>query len=290
MKALIALFLLYIPFSVTYAQEHGDSLFVVKKDGNWEIKYTVKAGETQRMLAKRFYITEGQLERANDESTMQKLNEGSTLYIPVTKDNFYVIKPPKLSSKNIVEMYYHVVPKDEIAILANYSGVTKNEMREWNALKGNTLTPGMALFIGWIKMVVKDSTDPVAMATYPVPSHPYIVDTTGNEPVPGGLDTVYNRQTNNGLNVLTEKGTAVFFDKPGRSTMYYAFHNEAARGSILKVFNPGSGKTTYVKVLGPLPDTRLYANCIVGISSTAKEALGVVNDAKVWCELSYAAD
>jgi hypothetical protein len=58
---------------------------------------------------------------------------------------------------------------------------------------------------------------------------------------------------------------------------------------VVKVFNPGSGKTIYVKVLGPLPDTKLYANSIIGISSGAKEALGVT-DNRTWCELSYAAN
>lgn len=288
MRKLLLLITLFTPVSSLFAQE-TDSLFAVKKDGTWEIKYTAKARENAKMLAKRFYIPEGQMELANNEETMRKLNEGNTVYIPVTKDNFFNVKPAPLKMKNVRELYYTVGNKDDISIISNYSGVTKVEMRSWNELKGNTMKPGTVLFVGWVKMMAKDTTDPVSIAAYPAPKKKIVIDTSGKLPVPGGLDTVYNRQTNNGLNVLTEKGTAVFFEKPGKSTIYYAFHNEAARGTVIKVYNPGSGKTIYVKVLGSLPDTKLYANCIIGISNGAKEALGIT-DNKIWCELSYAAN
>lgn len=290
MMRYILLLIALLPGLSLFAQEE-DSLYVVKKDGNWEIKYTVKEHETARMLAKRFHVPEGQLEYSNDEGTMKKLVEGANVYIPVLKENFYVIKPRGFAAKNIIPLYYKANGRDEIAVLATYSGVTKVEFRDWNTLKGNTLKSGQILFIGWIKMIVKDTADAASLLAYPMPKKPVVADTVAiNAPVPGGLDTIYNRQTNNGLNVLTEKGTAVFFDKPGKNNMNYAFHNEAARGSIIKVYNPGSGKFTYVKVLGPLPDTKLYAGSIIGISNGAKDALGIVNDTKAWCELSYAAD
>jgi LysM repeat protein len=280
--------LLLMPFGFVFGQE-SDSLFAVKRDASWEIRYTAKARENTRMLAKRFYIQEGQMEYSNSESTMRKLEEGATVYIPVVKENYMTVKPPPLSMKNVHELYYHVAPKDEIGIIANYVGITKVELRTWNNLRGNSLKVGQVLFIGWVKMMDKDTTNPITMTAYPIAKKKIVVDTSAREPVPGGLDTVYNAQTNNGLNVLTEKGTAVFFEKPGKSVIYYAFHNEVARGAIIKVFNPGTGKTIYAKVLGPLPDTKLYANSIIGISNGAKEALGIA-DNRAWCELSYAAD
>jgi LysM repeat protein len=288
MLRILVTILLTLPFSGALCQV-DDSLFAVKKESAWEIKYTVKARENARMLAKRFFIQEGILEFANDEGTMKKLSEGAIVYIPVTKENFLTVKPPPLKMRYIHPLYYRVRSKDDISAISNYSGVTKAEMRTWNELKGNTLVPGQVLFVGWVKMMVKDSSDPVTLTAFPAPKKVVVIDTSGKVPVPGGLDSVFNVQTNGGLNVLTEKGTAVFFEKPGKNAMYYAFHNEAARGSIIKVFNPGSGKTTYVKVLGPLPDTKLYANAVIGICDGAKEALGIT-DSKAWCELSYAAD
>lgn len=280
--------LLFIPRFNAFAQEE-DSLFAVKKGAKWAIKYTVKPRENARMLAKRFFISEGVLTYANDEQTMRTLSAGDVIFIPVTKENYLVSKPSMYTS-DFHNLYYHVAAKDEIGILSTYAGIMKSDMRTWNNLKGNTLTIDQVLFIGWVKMMDKDTANPESLTAYPEPKKKVVVvvDTT-KVPVPGGLDTVYNRQTNNGLNVLTEKGTAVFFEKTGKNNIYYAFHNETPRGSIIKVSNPGSGKTIYVKVIGPIPDTKLFANCIIGICNAAKDALGIT-DSKAWCELSYAAN
>ena len=169
-----------------------------------------------------------------------------------------------------------------------YAGVTKDEMRLWNNLKGNTLMPEETLFVGWVKVMALDTLNPLTELAYPSTKRVVKADTIRMH-TPGGLDTLYDIQTNHGLNVLTEKGTAVFFEKTGKSNVYQAFHNTSKRGTIIKVLNPGNGKSVYVKVLGPIPGTKQYANCIIGISDAAKEALGVT-DSKAWCELSYSAN
>jgi LysM repeat protein len=262
-----------------------DSLFAVRKGSIWAIKYTVKPRENIHMLAQRFFLTDEALEFANEFDNIKKLAPGTVINIPVTKENYFINKQ-SIDNSNLRELYYHVGPKDDIGIISTYAGVTKNEMRKWNNLKGNTLTIGQVLFVGWVKIVVPDSMYPASFLAYPSVKRMPVGDTL-KAIVPGKLDSVYDRQTNNGLNVLTEKGTAVFFEKPGKNNIYIAFHNASPRGAIIKVYNPGNGKTIYVKVLGPLPDTKQYANSIIGICSAAKEALGVT-DNKAWCELSYA--
>lgn len=234
------------------------------------------------MVATRFYISDGMLENANDAGTIKKFQPGTEITIPVTAENYYVTKQPFGDMK---ELYYHVTQKDDIGLLATYAGVTKSQMRTWNGLHGNTIVPDQVLFIGWVKMIPRDTASPVSMLAYPSFKKKATND-TARQVVLGGLDSVYNRQTNSGTNVLTEKGTVVFFDKTGKNDVYYAFHNATQRGSIVKVYNPSSGKTVYVKVLGPIPQTKAYFNAIIGICSAAKEALGVT-DNKAWCELSY---
>jgi LysM repeat protein len=263
-----------------------DSLFAIRKDGNLVISYEFKQGESVRMLALRFTVSEGAILNANDPADIKKLAPGATLYIPVSpENNYYSLKQPLT---NMGELYYHVAQKDDIGLVSTYMGdprVTKSQIRNWNNLKGNTLFPGQVLFVGWVKMIPRDTTNPAYSLAYPSRKKRVSVDTL-KPVVPGGLDTVYARQTNNGMNVLTEKGTAVFFEKTSRSNVCIAFHNTARRGTIIKVYNPGNGKVVYARVLGPIPNTKQYANSIIGISEQAKEALGVT-DSKTWCELSY---
>lgn len=278
-----SLFIAFLLMCCGAAQaQSNDSLFAVHKGPSWSIRYTVKPGESIKMLAFRFFITDGQLVAANDEETIKKFAPGSMITIPVPPENFTVNKE---TFGHQHDLYYRVGQKDDIGLISTYSGVSKSQIRTWNNLHGNTVHPDDVLFVGWVKMVIKDTSNPATDLAYPIFRKKATAD-TGKIKVPGALDSVYNVQTNNGSNVLTEKGTAVFFEKAGKNNVYYAFHNATQRGAIIKVVNPGTGKTIYVKVLGPIPDTKLYANAIIGICSAAKEALGVT-DTKTWCELSY---
>jgi LysM repeat protein len=102
-------------------------------------------------------------------------------------------------------------------------------------------------------------------------------------------EMTYMKQTQNETKLQTEKGPAVFFDMTSGKTgsVFLGFHNNVARGTIIKVYNPGTGKAVFVKILGPLPETKQYYNSIMGISSDAKEALGIKEN-RLWCDLSFA--
>ncbi len=277
------LFLLLSACAVfTAMAQTNDSLFATHKGPSLTIKYTVKAGETLHMLAYRFNVSDGVIENANEPDILKKFVAGAVVNIPITKENYYSTKQ---TFSNVQELYYRVVLKDDISLISTYAGVTKSQMRLWNNLHGNTLGESQVLFIGWVKMITLDTSNPATQAAYPVYKKRIVRDSVKAR-IPGNLDTAYNRQTNNGANVLTEKGSAVFFDKPGKNSTYYAFHNTSPRGSVIKVYNPSTGKTIYVKVLGTIPDTKLYSGSIIGICNFAKEALGVT-DNKAWCELSY---
>lgn len=102
------------------------------------------------------------------------------------------------------------------------------------------------------------------------------------------VEILYDSQTMNGVNAVSEKGPAAFFKSNNANpSFYYAFHNTAAKGSIIKVKNLNNGKVVFVKVLGHIPATGQYYNCIIGISGKARAALGATGE-KMWCELSYA--
>jgi LysM repeat protein len=260
----------------------NDSLFVVRKGGNWAIKYVVKSGETAHMLATRFYISDGVLDAANDVQTMKQFSTGSVIIIPVTTENYYSVKQ---SFPNRQELYYHVGTRDDIGLISTYAGVTKAQMISWNNLHGNSIWQDEVLFVGWVKIMAFDTASPLSMQAYPLYKR-RTAAVNVKQTFPGGLDSVFNRQTNNGVNVINEKGTAVFYEKTSKKHEYLAFHNATPPGSVIKVMNPGNGKFIYVRVIGAIPATRQYANCVIGISSEAKEALGVT-DNKTWCELSY---
>lgn len=104
----------------------------------------------------------------------------------------------------------------------------------------------------------------------------------------GGFEYIFMQQTNNGRDVTTEKGPGTWFRSNAivGSGKYYALHNTAPRGTILKVTNPLTGKAIYAKVLDAIPQLKANANLIIKLSDAAQDALGI-REGRFYCELSY---
>jgi len=100
------------------------------------------------------------------------------------------------------------------------------------------------------------------------------------------FESLYVQQTGNGKNATTEKGPGGWFKSNAAAGKYYALHNTAQRGTIIKVTNPLNGKYIYAKVLETIPQIKQNAGLIIKLSDSALEALGT-NDPKFYCELSY---
>jgi LysM repeat protein len=99
------------------------------------------------------------------------------------------------------------------------------------------------------------------------------------------FESIYEQQTA-GKKVATEKGPGSWFKSNAGAGKYYALHNTASRGTIIKVTNPLNGKSIYAKVLEAIPQMKQNAGLIIKLSDSAIEALGT-NEAKFYCELSY---
>jgi hypothetical protein len=99
----------------------------------------------------------------------------------------------------------------------------------------------------------------------------------------------YLQQTDSDSKVDSEKGAAVFFDAkvPAAKNVYYAFHNNTPRGTIIKVYFTNAQKFILVKVIGPIPDSKQYYGSIIAIGGFNKEQIKVQED-KTWCEIRFA--
>jgi len=104
-------------------------------------------------------------------------------------------------------------------------------------------------------------------------------------PATGSFEQIYLQQTA-GRKVTTEKGPGAWFKSNATAGKYYALHNTASRGTIVKVTNPLNGRSIYAKVLEAIPQMKQNEGLIIKLSDSAINALGT-NEAKFYCELSY---
>jgi LysM repeat protein len=299
-KFLLAALLAF--FSIAAHAQSEDSLFVTVRGEGWMIPHRIVAGETVFMLARRYHVPPAILAGANGLNYQSSLAENTIIYIPLDAYNQVKDKPAQMA--DVRPVYYKAKGNDDLYRISKNSNVQQHTMQQWNNLAGTAVETGQRLFVGWILYDATQASFPARPQAGAAPAPPPVMNGTqqqANETdaatpvadtskhVPASdLEATYMTQTNNEVNVTIEKGPAVFFDMPGGhgGNTFYAFHNITPRGTIIKVFNPGNGKTVYVKVIGPIPAAKLYSNSIIGISGTAKAALGV-EDSKTWCELSF---
>lgn len=133
-------------------------------------------------------------------------------------------------------------------------------------------------------------TKPAPVVTETKPVEPPVTSSVGRVPVvpDGGFEQIYDDQTNGGRDVTKEKGPGTWFRSNAivGSGKYYALHNTAPRGTIVKVTNPLTGKSIYAKVLDAIPQLKANANLIIKLSDAAQGALGIT-EPRFYCELTY---
>jgi hypothetical protein len=236
-------------------------------------------------------------------SIQQELSPGKKIFIPVGAYNFVGSKP--LWSSEVRPLYFRVGPGHSLSRIASNSGVKPKAIQQWNSI--NDIKDGQVVLVGWIRYdasepnIVSPSQKSKIQVTQS-PSKPSQRDSLhpGGSimPLPIASDTIaamtegermYNEQTMDGSKFSEEKGTAAFFKRAGISSngIYFAFHDLAKRGTIIKVHNPGTGKTVYAKVIGTVPTTASFHNAVIGLSDDARSELEVF-DEKAWVQVSYA--
>ena len=111
-------YFIFIICSVVGFQSIGqvtDSLIASRKGAGLVITYRLKAGESVAMIANRFYATQEKIEALSMVDGRKKLPVGTTLYIPVTPENFTASKE-KGGIENQQEIYFRVGEKDDLCL------------------------------------------------------------------------------------------------------------------------------------------------------------------------------
>ena len=308
--------ILFFLYSISLFAKQSDSLFLVLKDEKYVIAHKVKQGENLFLVAKKYHVPPAVLSDVNQLNYQAELKKDNIIHIPLDVYNHVQNTPANMNE--VRPLYYKVKSTDNLPTISRITGVKQSMIQEWNNLPDNYIESGQVLMLGWIaydKSQVSDNEQKTnAKAVASIPNN----QKRKKNELPDGIRAMMTEeeivaaeaqaqkeihfsdsitkehelflsQSNHGMYTTDDKGTAVFFDMPGKvkSKSFYAFHNAAKRGTIMRIYNPGTNKTIYAKVLGPIPDNKKYYNAIVGISGGAKKELGVNAD-KMWCELSYA--
>jgi peptidoglycan endopeptidase LytF len=90
-----------------------------------------------------------------------------------------------------------------------------------------------------------------------------------------------------GLNERDEKGTAVWItDQDMDASKMYVLHRTAPIGTVMKITNPMSNRTTFAKVVGKFTENESTKDVIVVMTKAVADSLGAL-DKRFFCNISY---
>lgn len=263
--------------------------------------HKVQLGDDLSLLAKKYMVPMMKLAEFNQISLQEGLRKGSYFKIPVMPNN-YRKKETKKNNKPII---YIIQQGDNLKSVSRMFQVAQSNIQVWNNMADNSVSPGQQLLVGWVAYNsqvkafvsatppddVTDST-PVKMQDMGNSLPKVAIDSIAQPVIDRALEStefeqMFDRQTE-GRSLTEASGAAVFYPLKMRvkKGIYYAFHNTAPKGTILKIHNPASGKTIYAKVLGAIPDLGEYQHAEVTISNNAIGELDAT-DRRMFCKLYY---
>lgn len=290
----------------SFCQAQSDSFFVACDNNVWIINYAKPKEETLFQVAKKFHVPPAILADFNHVSLQAIAAEVKSLKIPIAAYNY--AKQPSAETKTL---YFRALKSNPIISITNCTTVSLSSIEAWNDnMKSSEFKKGQAIIVGWL--LYEPTPQPLKKDTIAKKqfvdnnktnaSNPNKLPTKTTVTIISKIDSVATKDTVKGREAeiaflnqaklvdsfATEKGTVSFFKRAGKTekNLYFAFHNSAKIGSIIKLTNLGNDKIIYAKVIGKLPKTANFYNSIIGISSDAKLFLDV-RDEKAWCEIEF---
>lgn len=280
-----------------------DTLWVKKADGKAFVIHKVKSGEDIFLLSKKYKVPPASLADANNLSYQSGLASGITVWIPVDNYNFIRVESV-IKSRPI---YYKVGRNEALKDVTRMINVAQSTLQMWNHMSQQDISPGQILQIGWIAF--DDTQVPFGAKSNPADAKtsqnaaPAIANQQNNIPpkiplkdsaktandtiVVSPYEQVYEDQIMGHAN-NEESGAAVFYPLKMKmaESVYYAFHNTAPKGTIIKITNPSNDKFIYAKVIGTIPKLADYNNCIIALSTNAAKGL-MAKEKRMFCKIEY---
>ncbi|MBC8172825.1 MAG: LysM peptidoglycan-binding domain-containing protein [Chitinophagales bacterium] len=232
--------------------------------------HTVAKGETMYSISKRYNVPITDLTHLNPEVKNYEIKEGQQVRIPVSEKTNPVIVTTKKDDSVIEavkgERVKEVKEEKEIGLeRAEDPVIESTTPKEETKIKEETeMTP---------------ADREISSSTLPV--------TDKNKPF---SETFTEYAYTDGLISAEEKGVATWIegsnDMSTVNDRFYALHNSAPIGSVIKIRNLMNNRVIYAKVIGNLSSTEINEKVMVKLSAGAAQKLNVL-DTRFVVEATY---
>jgi len=262
-----------------------DSIGVKYENGKKIIIHQLEAKETYFGLSRHYGVPVKQIIAANGNKS---LKVGDTVHIPMDtgrtiadanvpanagqQQSQQPSPPPALNQDEYTS--YKVGKGETLFTISKRFIISVESIRRANGLTGDSLKIGQIL-----KIPNKELPPPP-----PKLNEIIVTDTVSGDSTEENMEIPANRY---GIREMTEKGIGVWIDdlsQEGGSML--ALHKTAPIGTVIKITNPMTNRTTFAKVVGKFADSAETQNAIIVISKSAASLIGVL-DRRFQVEIAY---
>jgi peptidoglycan endopeptidase LytF len=296
-----------IPFSVsTGNSSNSKATSMTAEEGISSgsiVEHSVAKKENLNMLAEKYGTTVNEIKRINNLRSIN-LQIGQILKIPNSNapeevSDVATTQPERPSPSVITAPVQKAVPERKPVVntdsrsankedfiehtvagnetmysIATRYKMTMDQLKAKNNLTDNSLTVGQ-------KLLIKGQY-PVKPAFLP-PASAQAIDSANSIKDP----SLRYPPSRYGLNQVDEKGTATWIvDQDLDPTKMLVLHRSAPIGTVIKITNPMSNRTTFAKVVGKFTENESTKDIIIVMTKAVADAIGAL-DKRFYCILTY---
>ena len=197
--------------------------------------------------------------------------------------------PQPAPVNNTPPMQYKVSQGETLYAISKRFNMTVDDLQKLNNLSSNNIQPGQTLMV----RSGAAETHPQAVVTAPVVVQQTQMpvakrDSTAVAPVRDSSNTEKHiGSTRFGLYEKNEKGVATWIDDTSLDpNKKLVLHRTAPIGTVIKITNPMTNRTTFAKVVGRFTDTEATKDVIVVMTKNVADSLGAL-DKRFHVSISY---
>ncbi|MDB5002699.1 MAG: LysM protein [Mucilaginibacter sp.] len=272
-----------------------DSVGIENLDGKKVILHKLDPKDNYYSIGRRYNVKPGDIIKFNNNAP---LKIGNIIKVPTDRSFVEASKPAVVQQKTVVTppVVTQQSPEQQPAAPANTSGSTQQykvsagetlysiakrfnstveDITKLNGLTSTTVTPGQVI-------QVKSGTADVPAVVRPVAKRDSTTYMTSQDSADSKLNA--NRY---GLFEKSEKGVATWIDDASLDpNKKLVLHRTAPIGTVIKITNPMTSKTTFAKVVGRFTESEATRDVILIMTKNVAESIGAL-DKRIHVNISY---
>jgi LysM repeat protein len=257
-----------------------DSISVENFNGKKNIVHKVEAKETYYSIARKYNVTPQSVIQFNSNRSLQI---GTILRVPTERlfaespvVNAALKQEPNASAK-VAVIDYKVGPREYLIAIAKKFNTTVEDLKTLNNLSSNNLSIGQIIKVPFGSASSEQLAPPPAIPLDVPKLEPGIVSTSidSSKSASERLKLPVARY---GLREVNERGVAIWIeDENLDGTKMLALHQTAPIGTVIKITNPMTGKSTFAKVVGKFTQNESSKDAIIVLTKAIANLIGTLD-------------